>query len=65
MPKMKTCRAAAKRFRRSASGKYRHAKAYHRHMLTHKSADKKREQRTKTTVVTGDSARLARMLPYL
>ena len=64
MPKMRTNRGAAKRFRRSGSGKIRHARAYHRHMLTHKSAAKKRQQRNKSTIETGDRHRISRLLPY-
>ncbi len=64
MPKMKTNRGTAKRMKRSASGSFRHARAYHRHLLTHKSSSKKRAQREKSSVSTGDRARLKRLLPY-
>ena len=55
MPKLKTRRAAAKRFRRSGSGKIMRRKAYKNHLLEHKSQDKKRKF-SKITVVHENDA---------
>lgn len=66
MPKMKTNKSVAKRFRRTGSGKIAHAAAYRRHILTKKSPDQKRRLRTDASVITGsDAKRLTRMAPYL
>ncbi|MEE8398993.1 MAG: 50S ribosomal protein L35 [Desulfobacterales bacterium] len=45
MPKIKTNRAAAKRFRKTASGKYVFSKSHANHILTHKSTKRKRSLR--------------------
>ncbi|MEA2080600.1 MAG: 50S ribosomal protein L35, partial [Pseudomonadota bacterium] len=42
MPKMKTNRGAAKRFRRTASGGFKRGQSHHRHILTKKSSKRKR-----------------------
>lgn len=55
MPKMKTNRAAAKRFRRTASGKFVHRKAWGSHLF--KSKTKSRQIRLKGNKVTADSDR--------
>lgn len=66
MPKMKTNKSAAKRFRRTGSGRIARASANRRHLLTHKSSGRKRRLRVAAPVVTGnDAKRVARMLPYL
>jgi large subunit ribosomal protein L35 len=64
MPKLKTHRGAAKRFRRTATGKFLRSQAFKQHLLTGKSRHRKRRLR-RTTVVTGVEVRkLKRMLPY-
>ncbi|HIA49535.1 MAG TPA: 50S ribosomal protein L35 [Acidobacteria bacterium] len=63
MPKLKTHRGAAKRFRRTASGKIVRSKAYKQHILTSKSTKRKRKLRGTTTVSSADMPRLNRMLP--
>lgn len=45
MPKIKTNRAAAKRFRKTASGKFVYSKSHANHILTHKSTKRKRSLR--------------------
>ena len=66
MPKMKTNKSVAKRFRRTGSGKIVHARAYRRHILTKKSPDQKRRLRRDPAVVSGkDAKRVRRMAPYL
>ena len=46
MPKIKTCRAAAKRFKKTGTGKIMRNKAYKSHILTKKSQKRKRNLRT-------------------
>lgn len=62
MPKIKTNRGAHKRFRVTASGKIKRAKAYTSHILTKKSSKRKRKLRKSTTVSEVDSRRVRRML---
>ena len=65
MPKMKTHRGAAKRFRATGSGKLKRSKAYKRHILTKKSANTKRNLRKSAIMSKGDHSRIARLLPYI
>jgi large subunit ribosomal protein L35 len=65
MPKLKSRKAAAKRFRASGSGKIIRRKAFKSHLLEHKSSDL-RNKLSKTVVVDEtDVARIRGMLPYL
>ena len=64
MPKMKTHRGAAKRFRSTGTGKFKRSKAYKSHILTKKSTKRKRKLDTPTTVDKSDQKRVERMLPY-
>ena len=64
MPKQKTHRGAAKRFKMTASGKIKRSKAYKSHILTKKSTKRKRHLDTPTTVSPADMGRVSRMLPY-
>ena len=65
MPKMKTNRAAAKRFRKTASGKFKCGHAFKSHILTKKSTKRKRGLRATNHVRKEDAGRVARMLPYI
>ena len=65
MPKMKTNRGAAKRFRKTASGKFKRAQSHRRHILTKKSTKRKRQLRSPETVNAADTKLIARMLPYI
>ena len=65
MPKMKTNRGAAKRFRKTASGKFKHAQGYRRHILTKKSTKRKRQLRSSQAVCDADTRMVQRMLPYV
>jgi large subunit ribosomal protein L35 len=65
MPKIKTNRAAAKRFRKTASGKYKAGHANRSHILTKKATKRKRNLRQTNHVRAEDAGRLDRMLPYL
>jgi len=62
MPKMKTRRAAAKRFRKTASGKLKRNKAYKSHILAKKSRKRKRGLRKSTLIAASDLRRVKRML---
>jgi len=65
MPKMKSNRSAAKRFRKTATGKIRRKKAFKNHILTHKSSKRIRQLRKGDTLEKGDEKRVKLILPYL
>lgn len=62
MPKMKTHRGTAKRFRVTGSGKIMRAKAFKSHILTKKSQKRKRNFRKETQVAHADAKNVARRL---
>ncbi|NOX90333.1 MAG: 50S ribosomal protein L35 [Calditrichaeota bacterium] len=62
MPKMKTNRGAAKRFRLTASGKIKRHSAYHSHILTKKSSKRKRKLRQESLITKADEKRVKRMI---
>ena len=62
MPKMKTRKAVAKRFKVTAKGKLKRSHAYAGHILTKKSAKRKRNLRKADLVHKNDEARMKRML---
>ena len=62
MPKMRTNRAAAKRFRKTGTGKIRRSKAYASHMLTKKSRSRKRKLAKQGLVASVDIKRVNRMI---
>jgi large subunit ribosomal protein L35 len=64
MPKLKTHRGAAKRFKRTASGKFKRAKAFKSHILTKKAPSRKRGLAKSTLVSKADTNRVKEMLPY-
>ncbi len=64
MPKLKTHKGAAKRFRFTATGKIKRGKSHARHILTKKSTKRKRKLDIDTLVSDGDKDRVERMLPY-
>lgn len=65
MPKLKTRKAAAKRFQRSGSGKIMRRKAFKNHLLQHKTADRKRRLTGLVAVNERDEDNVELMLPYL
>ncbi len=65
MPKMKTNRGAAKRFRKTASGKFKCGHANHSHILTKKDQKRKRRLRDGNMVTAADTRAVRRMLPYV
>jgi large subunit ribosomal protein L35 len=62
MPKLKTNRAAHKRFRVTGTGKIKRTKAYGSHILTKKTSKRKRNLRKGTLVAASDARRVRRML---
>ena len=64
MPKLKTHRGVAKRFKKTAGGKILRSKAFKRHILTSKSSKRKRRMRGTTAVAKADAKKLARLIPY-
>jgi large subunit ribosomal protein L35 len=64
MPKIKSHRGAAKRFKRTAKGKFLRSKAFKRHILTSKPTRRKRHLRGTQVVDKADAGKLKRMLPY-
>lgn len=65
MPKMKTKRGAAKRFKATASGKIKRRKGWKSHLLEWKSPKRRRRLRKSTLVSKEDARRIKRLLPYL
>jgi len=63
MPKIKTCRGAAKRFKKTGSGKVKRYKAYGSHIMTKKSSKRKRNLRKSDLVDRSDAKRVSRLLP--
>jgi large subunit ribosomal protein L35 len=64
MSKLKSHRGAAKRFKRTGTGKFVRQKAKRRHILTSKPTQRKRHMRKSSIVTPGYAAKLKRMLPY-
>jgi len=64
MPKMKSKRGAAKRFKIRGSGSIKRAGAYKRHILTKKSTKRKRQMRNATAVDHSNKAQILSVLPY-
>lgn len=65
MPKLKTHRGAAKRFKLTGTGKVKRSKAYKSHLLTGKKSKRTRKLRTSTVVNARDEGNIKRLLPYL
>jgi large subunit ribosomal protein L35 len=65
MPKMKTKRAAAKRLKKTATGKLKRYRGWKSHLLEAKSPKRRRRLRSATLVAKADERRLKRLVPYL
>ena len=65
MPKIKTNKAAAKRFKKTASGLLKRNKAYKSHILTKKSTKRKRNLRKSTVIDVTNASNMKKILPYL
>ena len=64
MPKVKTSRAAAKRFKKTGTGKLKRMKAYKSHILTKKSQKRKRNLRKSAVAVPSNAMVMKKILPY-
>ena len=64
MPKLKTHNGAAKRFRKTASGRVKRGHAFTRHILTSKGTKNKRQLDKNTMVAKADQLKIKRMIPY-
>ena len=64
MPKLKTHRGAAKRFKKTGTGKFLRSKAYKRHLLSSKTTKEKRHLSGMVVVSEADATKIKRMLPY-
>jgi large subunit ribosomal protein L35 len=62
MPKMKTNKSVAKRFKVTGTGKIKRGHAFMSHILTKKTAKRKRKLRKSTIAAPGDAKRMKRML---
>jgi large subunit ribosomal protein L35 len=64
MPKVKTSRSAAKRFKRTKDGKFKRSKSFRGHLKTSKSPKRRRNLRRGVLVSGSDEHRVKGMLPY-
>jgi len=64
MPKMKTHRGAAKRVKKTSSGKLKRMRAFKSHILTKKDRKRKRRLRQSDLVAPSDAKKFDRLLPY-
>ncbi len=64
MPKLKTNRGAAKRFKKTSSGAYKRKQSHLRHILTKKSSKRKRHLRSQLVIADADTRSVRKMLPY-
>jgi large subunit ribosomal protein L35 len=65
MPKIKTSRAAAKRFKKTGTGKYKRMKANKSHILTKKSTKRKRNLRKAMIIDATTAKKIKKIAPYL
>ncbi len=65
MPKMKTNKAAAKRFKKTGTGELKRMKAYKSHILTKKTAKRKRNLRKADLVDATNVKNMKKILPYI
>ena len=64
MPKIKTHRGAAKRFKKTATGKFMRGSAFKRHLLSSKTTKRKRHLAKSSEISPSDARKLKLMLPY-
>lgn len=65
MPKIKTSKSAAKRFKKTGTGKLKRMKAYKSHILTKKSTKRKRNLRKATMTDSSNMKNMKKILPYI
>ena len=63
MPKLKTHRGAAKRFKQTGAGGYKHRQSFRNHISTHKSGKRIRQLKPMHMVFISDVAAVRQMLP--
>ena len=64
MPKLKSHRGAAKRFKVTKNGKVKRSQAYRRHILNKKSTKRKRKLRLGAYLTSANAATIKRMIPF-
>ena len=64
MPKLKTNRGAAKRFKATKNGGFKRSRAFARHLMTCKSSKRRRGLRKSTMLDGADLARVKKLLPF-
>jgi large subunit ribosomal protein L35 len=64
MPKMKTHSGAKKRFKKTASGKFKYQKVFKRHLMSNRATKRKRQLRRPGYVADVQQHQIERMLPY-
>ncbi|MBI3596969.1 MAG: 50S ribosomal protein L35 [Nitrospirae bacterium] len=64
MPKLKSHKGVAKRFKRTGTGKIKHKQTGKSHLLTHKTRSRKRHLKTSGLVSKADQQSIKRLLPY-
>ena len=64
MPKMKTRRATAKRFRKTGGGKFKRGRSYRSHLMSHRTRKRKRQLRRNSVVSDAEQKRIQVLLPY-
>ena len=65
MPKVKTKKAAAKRFKKTGTGELKRMKAYKSHILTKKTTKRKRNLRHSTLTDSTNVKTMKKIMPYL
>lgn len=65
MPKIKTNKGAAKRFKKTGSGKIKRSNAFTSHILTSKTTKRKRQLRQNGLVAAADQKNIAKLIPYM
>jgi large subunit ribosomal protein L35 len=65
MPKIKTNRGAAKRFKKTGTGKIKRSHAFTSHILTSKTRKRKRQLRSSAIVAAVDHKNIAKLIPYM
>jgi large subunit ribosomal protein L35 len=65
MPKIKTNRSAAKRFKTTASGRIKRASAYRSHILSSKTTKRKRQLRGEKYIHESNEKQIRKLIPYL
>ncbi|MBI1922381.1 MAG: 50S ribosomal protein L35 [Geobacter sp.] len=65
MPKIKTNKSAAKRFKKTGTGKIKRSHAFTSHILTSKTTKRKRNLRSSALIASADQKNIAKLIPYV